>query len=452
MSDIFIRYKREEQAIARKLANALENQGWTVWWDPTFQVGENFFDVIERELQGAKCVIVMWSRLSVQSEYVKHDALYALARKKLAPVAIEEVELPFPFEVIHTPQLIDWDGSVESPEFQKMLEDINSIIGSFPALAKAEVEEKRRADEEQCRYAAAEREIDVFFGTSTPPVVSPGETFVARFAAYTDSNRNKIIETLTQESKSSQKRMDLDTCRWRRGTKATVRLETNAAKVLNPVQNFVWNGAWQILRFDVSVLDNIVSKTLILRFDVAVEGLSIIALRPEIEVVNDEQPNRGTAKSSFFEKPAPKTAFASYATGDRREVLGRVRSLNIFTGIDVFLDCLSLRPGDEWKSKLRDEISNRDVFWLFWSRRAKESEWVEWEWRTALALKTLNGIQPHPLEPMELAPPPKELSVLQFGAMYEWYISETRESWIACYVRILWYTITRPFRNLRTRE
>jgi TIR domain len=34
MSDIFISYKREEQPIARKLADALEKEGWSVWWDP----------------------------------------------------------------------------------------------------------------------------------------------------------------------------------------------------------------------------------------------------------------------------------------------------------------------------------------------------------------------------------------------------------------------------------
>jgi hypothetical protein len=31
---IHINYKREEQATARKLANALESEGWTVWWNP----------------------------------------------------------------------------------------------------------------------------------------------------------------------------------------------------------------------------------------------------------------------------------------------------------------------------------------------------------------------------------------------------------------------------------
>ena len=67
MSDIFISYKREEQATARKLANALESEGWTVWWDPKLRAGEHFDDVIEKALNEAKCVIVTWSKRSVQS-------------------------------------------------------------------------------------------------------------------------------------------------------------------------------------------------------------------------------------------------------------------------------------------------------------------------------------------------------------------------------------------------
>ena len=47
MSDIFISYKREEQPEARKLADALEREGWTVWWDPKLRAGEHFDDVIE---------------------------------------------------------------------------------------------------------------------------------------------------------------------------------------------------------------------------------------------------------------------------------------------------------------------------------------------------------------------------------------------------------------------
>lgn len=137
MSDIFISYKREEQAIARKLANALERQGWTVWWDPKLRAGEHFDDVIEAALEEAKCVIVMWSGLSVQSRYVKDEATYALSLSKLVPVAIEEVKLPFRFAGIHAPQLTGWNGSEAAPEFRRLVEDISAIIGS-PATKPVE--------------------------------------------------------------------------------------------------------------------------------------------------------------------------------------------------------------------------------------------------------------------------------------------------------------------------
>jgi len=136
MSDIFISYKREEQATARKLANALESEGWTVWWDPKLRAGERFNDVIERALKESKCVVVMWSKRSVESSYVKDEATYALAREKLVPVKIEEVEeLPFRFHGLHTPSLVGWDGSQESSEFGRLIDDISAILGRSSAAA-----------------------------------------------------------------------------------------------------------------------------------------------------------------------------------------------------------------------------------------------------------------------------------------------------------------------------
>ena len=107
MSDIFISYKREEQPTARKLADALEGEGWSVWWDPKLRAGEHFDDVIEKALNEAKCVIVMWSERSVQSRYVRDEATYALEKDKIVPVAIEKVTLPFRFSGVQTPSLLD---------------------------------------------------------------------------------------------------------------------------------------------------------------------------------------------------------------------------------------------------------------------------------------------------------------------------------------------------------
>jgi hypothetical protein len=133
MSDIFISYKREEQGRARQLAAALEKQGWSVWWDPKLRTGEYFDEVIERALDEARCVIVLWSNSSVRSRYVRDEATYALELGKLAPVAIEEVGLPLRFRGIQTPKLINWDGDESSIDYKHLLDDIAAILSASPS-------------------------------------------------------------------------------------------------------------------------------------------------------------------------------------------------------------------------------------------------------------------------------------------------------------------------------
>jgi hypothetical protein len=148
MSDIFISYKREEHPAARRLADALEKKGWSVWWDPKLRSGERFDDAIEEALRDAKCVIVMWSKLSVQSLYVKDEATYALNRNKLVPIKIEQVNLPFRFEGIHTEELINWEGSENFSGFQKLIADLTSILGNpLIKVKKAEQAEEAPKDD-----------------------------------------------------------------------------------------------------------------------------------------------------------------------------------------------------------------------------------------------------------------------------------------------------------------
>jgi formylglycine-generating enzyme required for sulfatase activity len=164
MSDIFISYKREEQAVARKLANALESEGWSVWWDPKLRAGEHFDDVIEKALNEAKCVIVMWSNLSVNSEYIKAEATEALEQKKLVPVKIENVNLPFRFKRVQTPSLLNWDGSRDSPDFRKFVGDISAILSDsskiIPDHTKQAEEERLREQERQRSEEEAKRKAE----------------------------------------------------------------------------------------------------------------------------------------------------------------------------------------------------------------------------------------------------------------------------------------------------
>ena len=47
VSDIFISYARPDRAKAQMLAKALEELGWSVWWDPKIRPGKTFHEVIE---------------------------------------------------------------------------------------------------------------------------------------------------------------------------------------------------------------------------------------------------------------------------------------------------------------------------------------------------------------------------------------------------------------------
>jgi len=79
------------------------------------------------------------------------------------------------------------------------------------------------------------------------------------------------------------------------------------------------------------------------------------------------------------------------------------------------MDVLSLRSGENWEERLWDVIPKSDIFYLFWSLNAKQSEWVEKEWRCALRTRGLEFIDPVPLVSPEQVPPPSELSSIHFS-------------------------------------
>jgi serine/threonine-protein kinase len=80
--DIFVSYKTEDRPRIKRLVDALEAQGLSVWWDAHIGGGANWRRDIEQHLDGASCVIVAWSTRSVgpEGEFVHDEATRAKLR------------------------------------------------------------------------------------------------------------------------------------------------------------------------------------------------------------------------------------------------------------------------------------------------------------------------------------------------------------------------------------
>lgn len=136
MSDIFISYASADRERARLLADALAQKGWSVWWDRTIPPGKEFDQVIEEALDAAKCVVVLWSKTSTASSWVKTEAAEAMRRKILVPALIDETKIPLEFRRLQAADLSQWQGEHSHPELEKFSrsieEHINSVVEPVP--------------------------------------------------------------------------------------------------------------------------------------------------------------------------------------------------------------------------------------------------------------------------------------------------------------------------------
>jgi hypothetical protein len=146
MTDIFISYAREDKERAELLSNAFSRQGWSVWWDREIPPGQSFDEMIENALHSARCVIVLWSKDSVLSRWVKTEAAEGAARGILIPVLMDKVQIPLEFKRIEAADLSDWQGTTSHFEFDQLLKTVAGVLsGSTSTGVKRVPTTKMRA-------------------------------------------------------------------------------------------------------------------------------------------------------------------------------------------------------------------------------------------------------------------------------------------------------------------
>jgi serine/threonine-protein kinase len=131
MSDVFVSYKAEDRRRIRPLVQCLQADGYSVWWDEQIGAGDSWREMIERELDAARCVIVIWSKRSVGPDggFVREEASRAQRRRAYVPVLIDAIDPPLGFGEKQATSLRGWKGDCADHRYRSVLSAVRRLAG-----------------------------------------------------------------------------------------------------------------------------------------------------------------------------------------------------------------------------------------------------------------------------------------------------------------------------------
>jgi len=203
-----------------------------------------------------------------------------------------------------------------------------------------------------------------------------------------------------------------------RGARVGIGLECaecaiEGGNINEPVQWVVWRGEPVFVQFLLRVPDRWHGYALHPKIRVSVAGalagFIAFSMAVEPEAAAKQSVARGDSAKRYNH------AFLSYATPDRKEVLKRAQILKA-AGVGFFQDILSLDPGARWEKEIYRNIDDCDLFLLFWSKAARDSEWVIKEAEYALGRRG-DGDVPD-IVPVILEGPPPILPPASLGKLH----------------------------------
>ena len=155
MADIFVSYRQEQRPQVQRVAKALEALGLSVFYDARIHSGANFDQILNRELNEARAVLVCWTADATDSVWVRAEAAHGLDRNVLVAAKLEPVRLPAPFNVVQTEDLSDWNEGYDHDGFLRVLQRVGALTGqpNLADLAKARSQEAAWAERDSAARA-----------------------------------------------------------------------------------------------------------------------------------------------------------------------------------------------------------------------------------------------------------------------------------------------------------
>ncbi len=286
--------------------------------------------------------------------------------------------------------------------------------------------------------SAQRDEVDV--SVFAPAQVRPDQRFLVQAYAHLPEGAGEAADRAVEFDAEARRRgTTLLMTEIRRGSFLSFDLRLPGATVDDALQDLRWQGRTTSVTFEVRAPSE-TNWTLIGKLLISQDGDPIGKISFKIDVKPapaSEEPSVtpiGTTKRFRY-------AFVSYASPDRTEVLKRVQILKLLE-YEFFQDILSLDPGERWERELYRAIDRSDVFLLFWSSAARDSEWVRREIVYAVTRKDGHDENPPEILPViiegpPVPPPPEELGDLEFSDTIVYLMPRLKvevgpDGWLRC--------------------
>lgn len=259
----------------------------------------------------------------------------------------------------------------------------------------------------------------VQFSAIAPKKVRPGRYVPLYVVMFEDAFRSAVdgiirsVGDETTESKGGYHNVF-------RNSHVRVVMSSPDVEIIDGESEQIWHGKYLSFQFTASVPSDYRKEQLLFSATVYVNG--IIATKLMLTLDRDGKPRRNVSVS----RDDVLSAFVSYASQDRNRVASIIQGMQkARPDMDIFFDIESLRSGQKWEDELKREIEARDVLFLCWSKFARESKWVDMEWRYAFENKGEDSIEPIPIDSPDVCPPPAELSNKHFNDKLLYIIKAT---------------------------
>lgn len=103
LTRIFIAYSRLQRPLAQSVSDLLIRNGKAVFWDAKIKAGATWRQTIQKALDDATHLVVIWTPEAAESDEVEREVSYALAeRKVIVPILSKEIpKLPYHLHGLH---------------------------------------------------------------------------------------------------------------------------------------------------------------------------------------------------------------------------------------------------------------------------------------------------------------------------------------------------------------